>query len=238
MGGVRLLEVDLHVVEVIAGVHQDLFAVVGGEVAADFAGDAGDEGARRNDGVLGDDGAGGDDGAFTDARVVEDGGADADEADVFDDAAVNGGVVADGDPVADEDGIFVAHAVEDGAVLHVGVGADADGVDVAADDGVHPDAGVLAEGDIADDLRREVDIAGGGDGGRVALVGADHGDSLAFVTIEAHNQNLVFIPIKVFTEMDVEPTLVITGSYLNEDGSQRYEPLAVSRNERNAFHVK
>ena len=62
--------------------------------------------------------------------------------------------------------------MEHGAVLHVGVGADADGVDVAADDSVHPDAGVLAEDDIADDLRGEVDVASRGDGRRMALVGS------------------------------------------------------------------
>jgi len=57
------------------------------------------------------------------------------------------------DPLPDAAGIDVAHAVQDGAVLHVAVGADTDGVDVAADDGVHPDAGVLAEHDVADHLR-------------------------------------------------------------------------------------
>ena len=75
------------------------------------------------------------------------------------------------------DGVDVAHAtVEDGAVLDVGVGADADGVDVTADDGVHPDAGALAEDDVADNLGGEIDIAGGGDGGRgFSSVGAEHG---------------------------------------------------------------
>jgi hypothetical protein len=34
---------------------------------------------------------------------------------------------------------------------------------------------VFAELDVADDLGGEVDIAGGGDGGRDSLVGAEHG---------------------------------------------------------------
>jgi small subunit ribosomal protein S21 len=65
--------------------------------------------------------------------------------------------------------------VEDSAVLDVGVGADADGVDVAAQNGVHPDGGVFAQGDVADQLGGEIDVAGGVDLGRAALVGADHG---------------------------------------------------------------
>ena len=105
-------------------------------------------------------------------------GSHADDAHVLDHAAVDGGVVADGDPVAHDDGIEVALAVEHGAVLHVGVGADADGVDVAAQDGVHPDRGVLAEHDVAEDLGGGVDVATGGDLGRMALVAADHGEPL------------------------------------------------------------
>ena len=56
-------EVDLGVVEIVAGVFEDELAVDVGEFAAEFGGDAGPEGAGRDDGVLGDDGAGGDDGA-------------------------------------------------------------------------------------------------------------------------------------------------------------------------------
>ena len=83
------------------------------------------------------------DGTRTDARVVEDNGTDADEHLVLYDAAVYGGVVAYGDQFADVDGVQVAHSVENRAVLNIGARADADGVDVAANDGVHPDAGVL-----------------------------------------------------------------------------------------------
>ena len=95
--------------------------------------------------MLGNHGAGSDDAALADAAVVQDGGTHADDAHILDHAAVDGGVVADGDPVAHDDGIEVALAVKDGAILHIGVGADADGVDVAAEYGVHPDRGALAE---------------------------------------------------------------------------------------------
>jgi hypothetical protein len=71
--------------------------------------------------------------------------------------------VADGDPVSDDDGVEVALAVKDGAVLDIGVGTDADGVDVTAEDGAHPDRGVLAEGDVAGDLSGDVDVATGRD---------------------------------------------------------------------------
>ncbi len=124
--------------------------------------------------MLGEHGAGSDDGALADAAVVEDGDAHADEHRIFNDTAVDGGVVADGDPVADGDGIEVALAVEDRAVLNIGVGADLDGVDVAAQDGIHPDGGVFAECDVAEELGGEIDIAAFGDARGVALPGAKH----------------------------------------------------------------
>jgi len=74
--------------------------------------------------------------------------------------------------------VVVAHAVEDGAVLDVGAGADADAVGVATDDGVHPEGGLGAEMDVADELGGGVDVAAGGDGGGNAAVGADHGISI------------------------------------------------------------
>ena len=167
-------EVDFGVVEVVLGVLEDEGAVGIGELATEFAGDTGPEGAGRDDGVFGQHGAGSDDGAFADAAVVEDGDAHADEDGIFDDAAVDGGVVADGDPVADGDGVEVALAVEDRAVLDVGVGADADGVDIAAEDGIHPDRGVFAECDVAEELGGEIDVAAFGNARRVALVTANH----------------------------------------------------------------
>jgi hypothetical protein len=65
--------------------------------------------------------------------------------------------------------------VEDGAVLDVGAGADADAVGVATDYGVHPERGLGAEVDVADELGGGVDVAAGGDGGGDAAIGADHG---------------------------------------------------------------
>jgi hypothetical protein len=65
--------------------------------------------------------------------------------------------------------------VEDAVVLNVGIVADADLVNVAAEDGVHPDAGVFAEDDVADELGGFVDIAGVGELWGDALVRADHG---------------------------------------------------------------
>src|SRR5208282_2871382 len=57
----------------------------------------------------------------------------------------------------------------------VGVVADANLVNVAAEDGVHPDAGVFADDDVADELGGVVDVAGVGELGSDAFVGADHG---------------------------------------------------------------
>ena len=171
----HLGNVDLGVVEIVPGVFEDEGAVLFGEFAAKLGGYAGPQGAGRNDGVFWDDGAGGDDGAGTDAAIVQHTGADADEAFVFNHAAMNRGVVADGDPVADNDPVEIALAMEDGAVLDVGVGAYVNRIDVAAKHGIHPDRGVLPEGDVADKLGGEIDITAGMDLGDAALVTADHG---------------------------------------------------------------
>jgi hypothetical protein len=67
-----------------------------------------------------------------------------------------------------------------GAVLHVGAGAHADGVYVAAQYGVHPDRGLLAQNHVADKLGGEVDVATGGNLRPMALVASDHGVSTSW----------------------------------------------------------
>ena len=57
----------------------------------------------------------------------------------------------------------VAHDMEDGAVLDIGARADADEVDVAADNDAGPDAGVRADGDVADDDGLRINVRGCGD---------------------------------------------------------------------------
>jgi hypothetical protein len=47
-------------------------------------------------------------------------------------------------------------------------------VNVAAEDGIHPDGGVFAECDVAEELGGEIDVAAFGNARRVALVTADH----------------------------------------------------------------
>ena len=64
--------------------------------------------------------------------------------------------VSDGDLVVNGRRMGVSHDVDDRAVLDVGPPADSDGVHVAAHDHVHPDAAFLADGHVADDLRRRV----------------------------------------------------------------------------------
>ena len=85
-------------------------------------------------------------------------------------ASVEDGVVADRDVVADIDAILFFHAVERAAVLNIGIVPDANLVHVAAQHGVHPDAGVLAENHVADDLGRVVDVAGVGNLGSDAFM--------------------------------------------------------------------
>ena len=58
--------------------------------------------------------------------------------------------MANGNVVANDAGEVVGE-VEDGVVLDVGVVSDDDPVDVAAGNGVVPDTGVVAKGDVAED---------------------------------------------------------------------------------------
>ena len=90
--------------------------------------------------------------------------------------------MAHADIVAQVDAVLFFHAVEDAVVLNVGVVADADLMDVTAEDGVHPDAGVFAEHDVADELGGVVDVASVGELGGDAFVGEDHRISIVQVS--------------------------------------------------------
>ena len=132
------------------------------------------QGIRLDNRFLGEQCTGGDDGAGSDDDAVENDRAHADETAGFNGAAVEYSVVANGDIVANVDAILFFHAVEDAVVLNVGIVADSDLVNVTAEDRVHPDAGVFAENDVADELSGVVDVAGVGELGSDAFVGADH----------------------------------------------------------------
>jgi hypothetical protein len=64
--------------------------------------------------------------------------------------------------------------MEDAVVLNVGIVADPDLMDVAAENGVHPDAGVFANDNVADKLGGVVNVSGFGELWSDAFVGADH----------------------------------------------------------------
>ena len=89
-----------------------------------------------------------DEALVADDRAIEDGGAHANEHFVANGAGVKDGAVTDGDVVAEQAGKIIGQ-MEDGIVLDVAVVADDDAVDVGSRDGVVPDAGMIAHGDIA-----------------------------------------------------------------------------------------
>ena len=82
--------------------------------------------------------------------------------------------VTHGDVLAEENSVLLFHAVQHAAILYVRMRAYANGVYVAAQYGIHPDAGVLAENHIADNLRRIVDVAGLGNCGGCSFVRTNH----------------------------------------------------------------
>jgi len=171
----RLSEVSFGVFQVIVGVHPDKVKVGLGEGAADLGGDTGDQRMGWDLHALRDNSAGGHNGAAADVCSVEHNRAHADKDFVLQGASVDGGVVSDSAHIADDDGVQELHSVQDGAILDVGAGADTDVMDIAADDGVHPHARVVAEDDIADELGGGVDVAGGWNRGSDVAVRADHG---------------------------------------------------------------
>jgi hypothetical protein len=170
-----LHQVRLLVTQIVVDVAKDCFLVFLVEAATECSWGTHPQGIRLDNRFLGEQGTRGDDGAGSDDGAVENDRAHADEAAGFDGAAVEYSVVADGDVVANVNAVLFLHAVQDAVVLNVGVVADADLVDVAAEDGVHPDAGVFAKNDVADELGGVVDVAGVGELGSDAFVGADHG---------------------------------------------------------------
>ena len=170
-----LHQVRLLVAQVIVDVAKDCFLVSLVEAAAECSWGTHPEGIRLDNRFLGEQGTGRDDGAGSDDGAVEDDGAHADEAAGFNGATVEYSVMANGDIVANVNAVLFFHTMEHAVVLNVGIVADADLVDVAAEDRVHPDAGVFAENDVADELGGVVDVAGVGELGSDAFVGADHG---------------------------------------------------------------
>src|SRR5215208_367204 len=100
---------------------------------------------------LGDDGARGDYRAFTDLRAVEDSGAHADEAIVLDLTPVHDCLVADHTPLA-HDSRVARVSVEHATVLDVRPRSDTDRLRVTAQHGPIPDARLLPQMNVPDDI--------------------------------------------------------------------------------------
>src|SRR5271166_1904811 len=165
------------IADVVLAVLQDHLLVLVAEGFAEFSRHAHPQRARLNDRAFRDQGSGGDDRAGANARSIQDDHAHPDEAPVFYDATVKRDRVSDRHPIADNYRPLSEHAVQHAAILDVAVGADADHMHVAAYHGVHPDTGVFAQHDVANHLRRFVDVTGSRDRRADAFVGADHSSS-------------------------------------------------------------
>jgi Uma2 family endonuclease len=111
------------------------------------------EAALGNDHSLGDEGVGANDAMSPDLRVIEDGRAHTDQTIRPDLAAMQHDAMADRDVVVENEGVLILHHVKDASILDVGVFPDPDVVYVTANDGVEPDARMIADLDIPDDNR-------------------------------------------------------------------------------------
>ena len=108
-----------------------------------------------------------DNGLRPNQRTIQNRRSHPDEAFVLNGAGVDDGGVTDGD-VASEDARKIIGEMQDGVVLNVGVFADDDAVDVAAEDGVIPNTGMRAEGDITEDDGGAGDVDVRAEGGALA----------------------------------------------------------------------
>src|SRR6267143_1484202 len=97
----------------------------------------------------------------SDHRLIEDYGADADQAQVRDRAGVQDHAVTDGDARADPGSEALVGDVDDRQVLDVGLLADLDPLLLAAHHAAVPDAGAVAEDDVSRHRgsRRDEDLA-------------------------------------------------------------------------------
>lgn len=87
---------------------------------------------------------------FADCGAIENGCTHADKTFVANCAGVNDGGMADRDIVSKNAGVVVGE-VEDGVVLNIAVVTDNDAIDIAAKDGIVPDAGMVTERHVTED---------------------------------------------------------------------------------------
>ena len=156
--------------DVVVGGQGHARQVVAGEAAQAPGRNAGPQLALPDAGARRDHGTGGDERLLADHRVVENRGADADQATVLQGAAVDDGGVADRDAGTDG-GRRGEVDVHDAAVLDVAALADGGLVEIDANDGAEPDAAFGADLDVADDGGAGRHVDGGGDAGPHTFIG-------------------------------------------------------------------
>ena len=91
------------------------------------------------------------DGTLSNDCVVENDGAHANERAVADLGAVDRYVMTDRHVVANLDGRFLIQGMKNGPILDIDSVTDANGVDIAAENGVEPNAATLADLNVTDD---------------------------------------------------------------------------------------
>jgi hypothetical protein len=88
--------------------------------------------------------------------------------------------MSDGEIIADVDAILFSHTMQNAIVLNIRIVPHTDFVHVPAENSVHPDACMLAEFDVSDQLSGIVDVTRVRKLGSNSFEGADHDQASAF----------------------------------------------------------
>jgi hypothetical protein len=158
----------------MAGVHVNESAICIDQLAFKARWRTHIQGARRDHRIRQYQGARSYNRAFADSGVIQNHRAHADEAMILDGATVQNGTMPYGDPIADYHGgtcIGVDHC----SILEVAVRTYADWLNVAAQDGLKPDAGVFANFDLSNQVRALSNKRGRGNAWRALSILQNHG---------------------------------------------------------------
>jgi len=171
----NLGEINLSVIEVIAGITPYQFKVRIAQNPPNLTRNACNKRPRRNDSPLWNNRSSGNNRPGPDLRPIEHNSPNPNQHIVLQNAPMNSGIMTNRDPIANKNGIYIALAMNNSAILHIRAHANANVMYIPPNNSVHPDAGTLAKNNIPKHLGRGIDIGSWRNRRIMALVRTKHG---------------------------------------------------------------